>query len=119
MVQFARDLRDDRDYAIKLFVSRKAFDAETALYGDAVLQELLPKIEAMTDNERGSEGDAHGTPLPPFIIMEKGEALDEWSRRAKPDMFQSVAVRSSAAYGSACSSLYGNSWHACMSRFAP
>eukprot|EP00892_Ulva_mutabilis_P008922 jgi/Ulvmu1/6401/UM003_0029.1 len=92
MVQFARDLRDDREYAIKLFVSRKAFDSETVLYGDEVLRELLPKIEVMSDNEGGQEGDAHNTPLPPFIVMEKGEALDEWSRRAKPDMFQSVAM---------------------------
>ena len=93
VVQFARDVRDEREYAIKLFVSRKAFDSETALYGDEVLRELLPKIEVMTDNERSVEGDAHNIALPPFIVMEKGEALDEWSRRAKPDMFQSVAVR--------------------------
>ena len=31
--------------------------------------------------------------LPPFIVVEKGEALDEFVQRAQPDMYQSVAVR--------------------------
>lgn len=93
IVQFARGVSDGLDYALKFFVSKTAFDAEGELYRDAVLGPLLPKIEGVSGNEGGEEGDAHGTPLPPFIAMEKGEALDEWSRRAKPDLFHSVAVR--------------------------
>lgn len=31
-------------------------------------------------------------PLPPFIVMEKGESLSDWTTRAHPDMFQSIAV---------------------------
>lgn len=93
IVQFARGVTDGLDYALKFFISKSAFDAEGELYRDPVLGPLLPKIEGLSGNEGGEVGDAHGTPLPPFIAMEKGEALDEWSRRAKPDLFQSVAVR--------------------------
>ena len=31
-------------------------------------------------------------PLPPCIVMERGESLPDWSKRAKPDIFHSVAV---------------------------
>ena len=37
--------------------------------------------------------DARGAVLPAFIVMERGESLSDWSERAKPDIFQSVAVR--------------------------
>ena len=36
--------------------------------------------------------DRLGRPLPPCIVMERGESLPDWSKRAKPDIFQSVAV---------------------------
>ena len=36
--------------------------------------------------------DRLGRPLPPCIAMERGESLPDWSRRAKPDVFQSVSV---------------------------
>eukprot|EP00892_Ulva_mutabilis_P002733 jgi/Ulvmu1/12460/UM009_0112.1 len=97
IVQFARGVTDGLDYALKFFVSKSAFDAEGELYRDPVLGPLLPKIEGISGNEGGEAGDAHGTPLPPFIAMEKGEALDEWSRRAKPDLFQSVAMLANIA----------------------
>ena len=37
--------------------------------------------------------DPSGNILPPIIIMEKGESLNEWSARAEPDLFMSIAVR--------------------------
>ena len=36
--------------------------------------------------------DRLGRQLPPCIAMERGESLPDWSKRAKPDVFQSVAV---------------------------
>jgi hypothetical protein len=92
VVQFARGVSDGLDYALKFYVSKTAFDSEGQLYKNAAFAQLLPKVEALCMNEEDAETDAHGIPLPPFIVMEKGEALDEWSRRAKPDQFQSVAV---------------------------
>ena len=37
--------------------------------------------------------DPAGVPLPPCIVMERGESLDRWSARNRPDMWQSVTVR--------------------------
>lgn len=98
MVQFARSLGDGHEHALKFFVSPNAFDRERRLYGDPTLGVLLPRLGRVCTNADGAITDAFGEPLPPFIVMEKGEALDEWSRRAKPDLFQSVAVRLSHAW---------------------
>lgn len=45
------------------------------------------------DNKDGSVVDPQGNPLPPCIVMERGESLDIWSERAKPDRMQSFSVR--------------------------
>lgn len=93
VVQFARSLADGHEHALKFFVSPNAFDRERRLYGDPTLGVLLPRLGRVCPNDDGAITDAFGEPLPSFIVMEKGEALDEWNRRAKPDLFQSVAVR--------------------------
>jgi serine/threonine protein kinase len=36
--------------------------------------------------------DGRGAPLPPFIVMEKGESLSDWTTRSHPDLFQGIAV---------------------------
>jgi hypothetical protein len=46
-------------------------------------------IEANTEKKLM---DAHGHPLPPFIVMERGEPLDVWAARAKPDRPLAFAV---------------------------
>ena len=37
--------------------------------------------------------DRSGNQLPPFLVMEKGESLIDWSKRNRSDVFQAVAVR--------------------------
>ena len=53
---------------------------------------FLPLVEAVCG---GGEGlvDPRGRPLPPCIVMEKGESLYDWSERAEPDLFTALAVR--------------------------
>jgi hypothetical protein len=34
-----------------------------------------------------------GYKLPPCIVMERGESLDEWSKRRKPDVWAAMPVR--------------------------
>lgn len=91
-MQFAVGARDGHAYALKFFVIPDSFAAEQALYADSALGPFLPRLEAMTDNADGDLVDARGYALPPCIAMEKGESLDEWSRRAKPDLFMAVTV---------------------------
>ena len=45
------------------------------------------------DNADGAVVDPRGHPLPPCIVMERGESLDIWSERAKPDRMQAFSVR--------------------------
>jgi hypothetical protein len=49
-------------------------------------------IEANTDENLV---DPHGHPLPPCIVMERGEPLDVWAARALPDRPQAFVVRPS------------------------
>lgn len=53
------------------------------------------QVEALYDPISAPEplADRRGTPLPAFLVMERGESLSDWSDRAKPDLFQSIAVR--------------------------
>ena len=55
--------------------------------GDAAAR-FLPQVEAVCGDAR----DPAGAPLPPCIVMEKGESLQDWSNRAEPDLFMAVAV---------------------------
>lgn len=54
---------------------------------------FLPKVDAVCDGSNGKLVDPRGRPLPSCIVMEKGESLQDWSLRAEPDMFTSLAVR--------------------------
>jgi hypothetical protein len=91
-VQFARKVLDGQDYAIKFFVSREAFQPEAGLYLASPLGKFLPVVKEICDNDDGGYRDAQGHSLPPFIVMERGESLDQWMRRAHPDKFQTFGV---------------------------
>ena len=43
--------------------------------------------------EDGEVVDPSGHPLPPCIVMERGESLDLWSDRNAPDRAQAFTVR--------------------------
>jgi hypothetical protein len=92
IVAFARSISDQGTYAIKFFMSPKDFRSEMAIYQDSPLGKLLPRLEGMYDSEAGLQ-DRQGHQLPPCIVMERGESLDEWSRRRKPDMWAAMPVR--------------------------
>ena len=47
----------------------------------------------MEGNESGKHVDSDGYPLPPCIVMERGESLDIWAARAQPDRSQAFTVR--------------------------
>lgn len=95
MVAFARGVQDESAYALKFFVNRTSFLAERETYQSAHLGRLLPRVYCDYDPEEDPEAlvDTLGRPLPPCLVMERGEGLADWSQRAKPDVFQSVAVR--------------------------
>lgn len=96
VVQFARGLNDQSQYALKFFLSGYDFRAERSVYNDSPLGKLLPRHYGIYDNEDGILTDPMGYKLPPCIVMERGESLDEWSKRRKPDVWAAMPVQSSA-----------------------
>lgn len=96
MVQFAKDRRNDLEYAIKFYLSRSAFVDEASLYTERgnPLGQFLPEVRNIVSNEDGAFVDAFGAPMAPCIAMEKGESLDNWSARSKDglDMITGLQV---------------------------
>jgi hypothetical protein len=52
------------------------------------------QVRNIVPNDDEGFVDASGYPLPPCIVMERGESLDVWAARAKPDRSQAFSVRS-------------------------
>ena len=83
-------------------VAARAVDVAAASGGEgigaiaipAAAARFLPQVEAVCDGAAGNLIDAAGRQLPPCIVMEKGESLQDWSNRAEPDFFTVLAVRS-------------------------
>ena len=59
----------------------------------AAAAKFLPRVEALCEVGAAELVDPRGRPLPPCIVMEKGESLHDWSDRAQPDLFSAVSVR--------------------------
>lgn len=90
-----RQQRTHREFVMKAFASHETFASEARLYSDSScpLGAFLPQAKAIVDNAEGEFRDPHGHQMPPCIIMEKGESLDMWCRRAEPDRPLVYAVR--------------------------
>jgi hypothetical protein len=84
-VQFARGVNDGKDYAIKFFTAREAFEREDALYSNKVLRDMMPAVKMIEANADGRIRSRSGWPFPPCIVIERGESLDKWAERLRPD----------------------------------
>ena len=80
-------------------------DGAAAVPLSQVAARFLPQVEAVCDGSAGGLEDPRGRWLPPCIVMEKGESLQEWSDRAEPDLFTALAVRSCMLVAHACTCL--------------
>jgi hypothetical protein len=85
MIQFAARVDGGEDIAIKFFLRPTAFKCEEALYTRPELRTMMPAVIGMERNTMGEIRSPSGWPFPPFIIVEKGESLDEWALRIVPD----------------------------------
>lgn len=105
VIQFAKDSATEQPWAIKFFVCGRGFKDEAALYRDvdSPLGPFLPLVRNIIgDTDVGTGGgtwdrpaavtadagriaDALGRPLPPCIVMERGESLDIWRMRNAHD----------------------------------
>lgn len=93
VVQFARSTADDEEFALKFFISREKFEAERTVFAHWILGAMMPRLEGMYDNRDAALQDPRGHALPPCVIMERGESLQQWFKRRKPDLRTALPVR--------------------------
>jgi hypothetical protein len=60
---------------------------------DTVYSALWAQVRNIVDFKDESFTDPMGNVMPPCVVMERGESLDIWSERARPDRVQAFAVR--------------------------
>eukprot|EP00892_Ulva_mutabilis_P003963 jgi/Ulvmu1/1939/UM012_0099.1 len=86
IVQLAHNVLSGREVAIKVFATRPAFTAEAALLCNTAspLRGFMPALLALHDNPAGVLQGAAGAPLPPCIVMDKGEPLDVFCHLRSP-----------------------------------
>jgi hypothetical protein len=94
-VQFSRRVDGSGTllFAIKFFAARKDFIDETDVYQNSPLSQFMPKLVRVESNEDGSIRDPFGGVMAPFIVMEKGESLQERARNRSVDLFTVAQVR--------------------------
>ena len=66
--------------AIKFYLDRTGFERERELYTESQLKEMMPATLAVEDNASGNCQTPYGYTFPPFVIIERGQSLDEWAR---------------------------------------
>jgi hypothetical protein len=79
-------------FAIKFFAARKDFIDETDVYQNSPLRHFMPTLVKVVSNEDGSIRDPFGGVMAPFIVMEKGESLQERARNRSLDLFTVAQV---------------------------
>jgi hypothetical protein len=91
VVRFASlAVNSSKQLAVKFFLERHHFEVEQALYGNPALHDFLPPTDDVSLND--SEPHVLGRTLPPMIVTERGESLDEWTQRCNPDFFMCISI---------------------------
>lgn len=65
--------------AIKFYLHRDAFLRERELYTASQLRSIMPATLAVEENTSGECRTPYGYAFPPFVIIERGQSLDEWA----------------------------------------
>jgi hypothetical protein len=86
-----------REAAIKFYLNREAFDIEKQLYLSTVVQARMPATLAVESNDDGRWRMPTGYRFPPFVIIERGQSMDEWAHKNKPDFITIMQVRAQLA----------------------
>jgi serine/threonine protein kinase len=91
VVRFARlAVNPSKQFAIKFFTTPHHFEVEQGLYSNPSLLDFLPPTDDVSSNDL--EPHVLGRALPPMIVTERGESLDEWTHRCKPDFYMCLSI---------------------------
>jgi hypothetical protein len=86
------DANDIALFAIKFFASRRDYAEEVEVYRNSPLRTFMPRVLHFESNENSRIRDPFGGHMPPFIVMEKGESLQERARNCRVDVFTAAQV---------------------------
>jgi len=90
VVHFMRWARTEEPVAVKFFLSQVAFDEEMQLYAEERLRSMMP---VMRDAMRAGEVKSFsGYAFPAFVVLERGESLQDWRRIVQPRITTVVDV---------------------------
>jgi hypothetical protein len=94
VVQFAKKADDNAItlFALKFFAFRKEYLQEVDVYRNSPLRNFMPSVILYESNEDNSIRDPFGGVMPPFIVMEKGESLQERATKGRVDVFTAAQV---------------------------
>lgn len=93
MIQQAQGLYNSTAYSIKLCTSFDTFEMERGIYTNPVLSGIVPRVAMVHDNSDNSFRDPTGVPMPPLVVLERGEPFDEWAKRTQPSIRTVATVR--------------------------
>jgi hypothetical protein len=115
VVQMARCVKTDKEYAIKLFVSYDAFlyernvchvDRFNSIKQGLAHELRLPQRLLVADGESSTFKDGRGRAMPPCIVTECAESLHLWAKRTHPDVLTAFAVRLCCCFHVTCIAVY-------------
>lgn len=111
-LQFARPIHGGGEVAVKFYFEEEAYATEEALFRDGRLRGVMPAVTLISANTnvraarsavplpaalarrehvtrarcvQKEHAARNGLLYPPCIVAERGEALDAWARRHRPD----------------------------------
>lgn len=93
-MQIARVRETGREVAVKLYASRRAYEADAERSRDPTnpLHALMPRLRRLYPNKDVALRDVCGNPLPPFIVMDKAEPLDTYCSLHQPRRSEAFMV---------------------------
>lgn len=97
-MQLAHNALSGREVAVKVFATRAAFKTEAALLANTTspLRVFMPAMLALHHNANGALQGAAGAPLPPCIVMDRGEPLDVFCHLRNPSRSMTFVVRTAS-----------------------
>ena len=69
---------------MKFYIVRAAFDRVLGLYRSGAAAAAMGAVIAVVPNNEGAA--TGGCVLPPCVVTRRGESLEEWARRTRPNL---------------------------------
>lgn len=90
MLQFAKNMADGTDHALKFYVRRAGFDRVASLVAEPAVAQCVTFVEGVVSNDWGHA--TAGQVLPPYVVTRRGETLAEFALRVRPNLPTAIST---------------------------